>query len=177
MRTSTSARYLALLVVCFACEPQPRRVETGATEARSGTPEGVPNGRLLLRDFAARQLGLRTLEMREVDSLRVPLAVRSQANSLRDSAGGDSASVVRYYAGAGEQLAEIAALVPSRSFEGEDPHIVAGFRPDGSPLSTTAHHTFVAVEVYCPVSSRAPPGGSARDSTDGCRYFHDARKQ
>lgn len=164
---------LALLIFCSACNTRSgRSPEARRRKQRPNTrlaAEGVPHGRLLLRDSAARRLGLGTRELREVDSLRVPLAVRRQADELRGAWGGDSASVVRYYAGAGGQLA---VLVPTRSFEGEDPHAVVAFGPDGSALARLALSSYEAVEVYCPASGPTHPGASSRDSTDGCRYFH-----
>ena len=126
-------------------------------------------GRLVLRDFAARQLGLQQRVLRQVDSLGVPPAVRIQANRLRHDVSGDSTHAVRYYA---ESDAWFVALVPSFSFESQDPHVIVVFRPDGSPLTSLALATYAAVEVYCPAEGPLHPEAGQRDSTDGCRYFY-----
>ena len=130
----------------------------------------APAGRLRLTDAAARQFGLRERTLAEVDSLRVPPAVRTRVSLLRGELGGDTFEVVRYYAG---QDGRLAALIPSSSFEGEDPHVVSVFGRDGS--SRLGLPSYVAVEVYCPASGRMGAHSSARDSADGCRYFHTAR--
>jgi hypothetical protein len=129
-----------------------------------------PAGRLRLTDAAARRLGLRERTLAEVDSLRVPPAVRTRVNRLRGELGGDTFEVVRYYAGQGGRLA---ALIPSSSFEGGDPHVVTTFGRDGSPRLGLP--SYAAVEVFCPASGRMGAHGSARDSADGCRYFHTAQ--
>ena len=128
-----------------------------------------PTGRLVLRDHAARQLGLQQRVLRQVDSLRVPPAVRIQANRLRGDVDGDSTYAVRYYA---ESDTRFVALVPSFSFESQDPHVVVVFRPDGSPLTSLALPSYVAVEMFCPAEGPLQPDAGQRDSTDGCRYFH-----
>jgi hypothetical protein len=125
-------------------------------------------GRLVLRDSAAYQLGLPGRELLQVDSLRVPTEARAQATRLRGELQGDTAAEVRYYAGGDGQFA---ALIPSWSFEGEDPHVVAVIDARGA-LTRALLPTYVAVEVYCPASGHTQPEASSRDSSDGCRYFH-----
>jgi len=127
-----------------------------------------PAGRLVLRVSAARQLGLSGRTFVQVDSLRVPSAVRKQANELRGVLGGDTTAEVRYYV---ESSGQLAVLIPSRSFEGEDPHVVGGFGIDGTPLARVMLPSFGAAEVYCPASGQTHPQASSRDSTDWCRYF------
>jgi hypothetical protein len=126
-----------------------------------------PAGRLRLTDSGARELGLRERMLVQIDSQRVPPMTRTRTNRLRGELGGDT-SAVRYYAGRDGRL--LAALVPSRSFESQDPHVVVVFGHDGSPAAGLS--TYAAVEVYCPASGPTDPQYSARDSVDGCRYFH-----
>lgn len=131
------------------------------------TEAGVAD-RLVLRDSAAYLLGLQGRILRQVDSLRVPLAARAEANRLRIESGGHVTAAVRWYAGPRDQFA---VLVPSRSFEGEDPHVIAAFGHDGAPLTQTVLPSYGAVEVYCPASGRTHADALSHDSTDGCRYF------
>lgn len=130
-------------------------------------PRARPSGRLVLREAAARELGLVERELVQADSTDVPVPVRAHAGRLRsDLSGGDTA--VWYYVAHGGQYA---ALIPSYSFEGEEPRAVAAFGPDGRPLGGVVLPAYVAVERYCPSTGDRFPGSSARDSTDGCRYF------
>lgn len=150
-----------------SCRDKGERWDSVRHACRHGDDD--PAGRLVLRDSAARRIGLQKRVLRQVDSLRVPPAVRIQANQLRGDLNGDATHAVRYYA---ESDAWFVALVPSFSFEGEDPHVVVAFRRDGSRLARLALGSYEAVEVYCPAEGPTHPNASSRDSTDGCRYFH-----
>ena len=63
------------------------------------------------------------------------------------------------------------ALIPSRSFEGEDPHVVAAIGAGGKPIRTVLIPSYGAIDVYCPAAGAVDPGSLARDSADGCRYI------
>jgi hypothetical protein len=148
-RLRVSVAAVALAVVACGCGP------------------GTPDGRLVLRDAAARELGLTERTLIEVDSSTVPAPARERANSLRAEL--DGAPVpVRYYS---TPASEFVALIPSYSFEDNDPHVVSAFASDGEPNLRLTLRTYQAVEMYCPAPKRTNTAGWWRDSTDGCRYF------
>jgi len=132
-----------------------------------GCGPGTPDGRLVLRDAAARELGLAERTLIEVDSSTVPAPARERANSLRAELDG-APLPVRYYS---TPAREFVALIPSSSFERSDPHVVAAFASDGEPSVELMLRTYQAVEMYCPAPERTNTAGWWRDSTDGCRYF------
>ena len=121
-----------------------------------GRGSGAPDGRLTLRAAAARELGLAERALLEVDSAIVPSSARKQANALRTELEGASAPV-RYYSRPGG--ASFVALIPSRSFEGTDPHVVAAFAWNQEPKPKLLLRSYEAVEVYCPAAGRtdSPP--------------------
>ncbi|MBB4634116.1 hypothetical protein [Longimicrobium terrae] len=132
-----------------------------------GACRGEPTGRLVLRADAAATLGLRATAFAGVDSSSVPRAARDQAARVRDALGGGRRAV-RFYA---SDDGEIATLIPARSFEGEDPHVVAGLRTGAADPAKTILYTYDAVESYCPAEGALGAHSVARDSADGCRYF------
>lgn len=123
-------------------------------------------GRLVLRAEAAGRLGLRETVFAEIDSSRVPASAREKPARMRDQLGGGRRAV-RFYSSPG---GEIAILVPTRSVEGEDPHVVMGMRAGADRPATTILHSYEAVQSYCPAEGAMGEDALAVDSTDGCRY-------
>lgn len=123
-------------------------------------------GSVLLQPEAARALGTVSGEMAQIDSAAVPRVVRQRATLIRQELEG-APNPIRYYpAGNGRYV----ALVPARSFEGEDPHVIAVFDQTGKLVG--AQHTYASVRMYCPAEGVTDPHASSRDAADGCRYFH-----
>jgi hypothetical protein len=128
---------------------------------------------LVLNAGGADELGVESGDFPEIDSLRVPMRGRTWVSQLREEVGGASSEPVRFYAaGKGQSI----ALIPSRSFEGEDPHVLTAIGPNGEPVRRVVIHSFGAIDVYCPGRGRTDSVSSSRDSMDGCRYFSPPRR-
>jgi hypothetical protein len=154
-----STPLLALAAALLAaCEPAP-------TPREERTPVAP---RIVLRDTAARQLGLAATTLPEIQRAQVPPATRAAAAALRDQLRG-AADSVRFFSADG---ATYVALIPTLPFEGEDPHVLAAFDAAGGRPSRVVLPTFAHVVSYCPAGRGTPDAASsARDSADGCRYF------
>ena len=104
---------------------------------------------------------------REVDSLRVPTIVRWKAAKLRDEVHGPPSEPVRFYAAT--DIVTV-ALVPSRSFEGEDPHAVVSLDSVGGVREMRFSQE--VLELYCPAGGEIRRHAWSTDGADGCRHFH-----
>jgi hypothetical protein len=140
-------------------------VSLGACDA---DPKPV-RGRVLLQPEAARALGTVNGEMVQIDSAAVPRLVRERATRMRQELEGGTNPIRYYPADNGRYV----ALVPSRSFEGEDPHVIASFDQIGKLIG--AQPAYTSVQVYCPAEGVTDKFSSSQDGADGCRYFHSVQ--
>ncbi len=126
-----------------------------------------PEGELRLRAEAAEKLGVSAPVLPEIHSSAVPRPTRTLAEQMRGLMGGGERAV-RYFSA---DSRTIAVLIPTRSFEGEDPHVVVASHGEGEAAAYPALRTNEAVDRYCPAEGVLGPQAAARDSADGCRYF------